>query len=215
MANSIKCLDLTTDSVYFNGLPLNNGTIVSAWDNSDPSLATRNCVTINDVDDPTAFLTANTIYNSCYQCLVNNYTVVALESCDSATQFSVDLSQFSEIPTLETSYFIRAIGNTDTYIGCFKIRTINQFSLDDYNSFASDFYQIEFLSTASFPDCDTCLTGFTSGQEYTMCEICCECTTGQTVTEVVVPHPSYTNIQSQTIIQLDAITLGGFNGLNN
>lgn len=213
MANSVQCSDITsTPQVFFNGLPLVIGSIVSAWNDPDPNLTTRTCLTITDVDDP-AGITANTIYNSCYECLVNNYTVVSLESCDSATIVNVDISVFEEIPIGEIAYFIRATSRYETYVGCFKIRAITQFPLIDYNNI--DFSTLEFLSTASFPDCDTCLTGFTSGREYTMCEICCPCTTGETVTEVSVPHPSYTNISSQTIIQFDAITIGGFNGLNN
>lgn len=217
MANSFQCLDIaSTDQVFFNGLPLVNGSIVSAWNDPDPLLATRTCLTITDIDDPTASNTANTIYNSCYECLVNNYTIVTLELCtDNSIQIKVDLSTFDDIPILNVSYFIRASGRYDTYVGCFKIRSIGQASQEDYNIESPDFFTIQFLSTASFPDCETCSSGFTSGQEYTMCEICCPCTTGETVTEVVVPHPSYTNISSQTIIQFDAITLGGFNGLNN
>lgn len=214
MANSLQCTDLTPVAIYFSGLSLNNGMVVSAWDQVSPVDAIRTCVTIDGSDDPSG-LTANTIYNSCYECLVNNYTIVSLESCDSATIFDVDLSNFSEVPIADQSYFIRAIGRYDTYTGCFKIRNITQYNLTDYTASLPNLFTLQFLSTASFPDCDTCLTGFTSGQEYTMCEICCDCTTGETVTEVVVPHPSYTNISSQTIIQFDAITLGGFNGLNN
>ena len=214
MANSIQCQDiLTTDSVFFNGLPLVNGNIVSAWNDPDPVNTSRICLTITDIDDPAASLTANTIYNSCYECLVNNYTIVQLESCDSATILNIDISEFGVIPIVETAYFVRATGRYENYVGCFKVRTFGQYSQGVYN--ITEFHTLEFLSTASFPDCDTCLTGFTSGQEYTMCEICCDCTTGETVTEIVVPHPSYTNISSQTIIQFDAITLGGFNGLNN
>lgn len=213
MANSIQCQDiLSTDSVFFNGLALVNGDIVSAWNDPDPNLATRVCLTITDVDDPMASITANTIYNSCYECLVNNYTIVQLESCDSATILSVDISEFGEIPTIESAYFIRATGRYDSFVGCFKVRTFGQISLEDY--LLTTFYTLEFLSTASFPDCDTCLYGFSAGTESAICNVCYD-GSGYTTTTVTAPHPTWTNGQGQAVVQLNAVTLGGPNGLNN
>jgi hypothetical protein len=56
---------------------------------------------------------------------------------------------------------------------------------------------------------------YSSGTESTICNICCPCTTGETITSVVPPHPTWTNTQGDAIVQLNAITLGGPNGLNN
>lgn len=212
MANTLQCTDLAPVAIDFSGLSLNNGMVVSAWDQVSPDDAIRTCVTIDGSDDPTALLTANTIYNSCYECLVNNYTIVSLESCDSATIFDVDLSNFNEVPIADQSYFIRATDRYDTYIGCFKIRNITQYSLTDYT--ALNLFSVEFLSTASFPDCDTCLNGFSAGTESQSCQICWD-GSGYTASVVSVPHPKWTNQFGQTINILDAIVLGGQNGLNN
>ena len=56
---------------------------------------------------------------------------------------------------------------------------------------------------------------FSSGTESTLCLICNPGTTGETAAKVTVPHPNYTDGQNNLIIQLNAITVGGFNGLNN
>jgi hypothetical protein len=48
-------------------------------------------------------------------------------------------------------------------------------------------------------------------------KICNSCTEGgsTTVTQVAVPHPIYTNLNGDSVVQTTAVTLGGFNGLNN
>ena len=43
--------------------------------------------------------------------------------------------------------------------------------------------------------------------------VCVECS-GNTVT-VIPPHPTWTDNQGNDVIQMNAITLGGHNGLNN
>ena len=46
--------------------------------------------------------------------------------------------------------------------------------------------------------------------ESTVCDVC----SGNTVT-IIPPHPTWTNNQGNDVIQMNAITLGGPNGLNN
>lgn len=54
-------------------------------------------------------------------------------------------------------------------------------------------------------------SGATSANtEYVVCQIC-----SGTTSTVVPPHPIWTNGQNQPIIQMNAVTLGGVNGLNN
>jgi hypothetical protein len=59
------------------------------------------------------------------------------------------------------------------------------------------------------------MTTYSAGTESTICNICCPCTTGETITIIIPPHPTWTNTQGDAIVQLNAITLGGHNGLNN
>ena len=51
--------------------------------------------------------------------------------------------------------------------------------------------------------------------ENTVCDSCCSSGDCDTVRVIIPPHPQWTNEQGNTVIQLNAITLGGTNGLNN
>lgn len=53
-------------------------------------------------------------------------------------------------------------------------------------------------------------SGTSANTEVIMCVVC-----SGTTSTVIPPHPIWTNNQNQTVIQLDAVTLGGMNGLNN
>lgn len=48
-------------------------------------------------------------------------------------------------------------------------------------------------------------------------KVCFTCNDGGTATlyNVSVPHPVYTNSDNDSVTQTTAVTLGGFNGLNN
>jgi hypothetical protein len=49
--------------------------------------------------------------------------------------------------------------------------------------------------------------------EVIICSYCPE--SGGTLNSIVPPHPIWTNSNGDAVIQLNAITLGGPNGLNN
>jgi hypothetical protein len=105
-----------------------------------------------------------------------------------------------------------------TTSGCFYITEILQYSTNGYNDLIPDLFTIDELLFSNFSlenGCNECLNGFSAGTESTICVVCCPCTTGETVTSVSAPHPTWTNGQGQAIVQLNAITLGGPNGLNN
>jgi hypothetical protein len=53
-------------------------------------------------------------------------------------------------------------------------------------------------------------TGTSANTEVIICEIC----SGSTQ-EIIPPHPIWTDGQNNVVIQLNAITLGGINGLNS
>ena len=51
--------------------------------------------------------------------------------------------------------------------------------------------------------------------EVTICEyICTTGGTGSSVTVVKPPHPNYGDFTGGTVVQLNMVTIGGFNGLN-
>lgn len=58
--------------------------------------------------------------------------------------------------------------------------------------------------------------GLISGGTYYLCDYCTN--DGNTFTGVTVtntPHPTYSNLTGGTAVQLNAVAIGGFNGLNN
>jgi hypothetical protein len=64
-----------------------------------------------------------------------------------------------------------------------------------------------------FLDCENCVSPppISAGTETIMCVLDCS---GNTIT-VVPPHPTWTNAYGKAVVLLDAIELGGMNGLNS
>jgi hypothetical protein len=54
-----------------------------------------------------------------------------------------------------------------------------------------------------------------AGTEYTVCQVCCPCSSNQSIKTVSVPHPTWTDGQGRAVTLLDAVLLGGQNGLNS
>jgi hypothetical protein len=68
----------------------------------------------------------------------------------------------------------------------------------------TNYYDICFDCTPTYPP-------ISAGTEYNVCVIDCS---GNTVS-ITPPHPTWTNEQGRAVVLLDAIALGGMNGLNN
>jgi hypothetical protein len=62
-----------------------------------------------------------------------------------------------------------------------------------------------------FPNVEEALEPLSAGTEYNVCVIDCS---GNTVS-ITPPHPTWTNEQGKAVVLLDAIVLGGMNGLNS
>ena len=140
-------------------------------------------------------------YNDCEPCLSNTFTAIPFVKCGEGTStfFSISLSDYLRISENRGGIF------TDGSYNCYYALQ-NGCATDNYPRFIPN----NFFS--SFFECNQPLS---AGTESTICQICCPCTTGESITSVDPPHPQWTNQQGKTIILLDAITLGGPNGLNN
>ena len=70
-----------------------------------------------------------------------------------------------------------------------------------------------YYSSGPFSDCENCENPppLSAGTETTVCVLDCS---GNTIT-IIPPHPTYLNEFGKSVVQLDAIELGGFNGLNS
>jgi hypothetical protein len=62
-----------------------------------------------------------------------------------------------------------------------------------------------------FENCYVCNQPLSAGTEVFMCIPDCSGNTRS----VSVPHPTWTNLSGKAVVILDAIQLGGINGLNN
>ena len=75
-----------------------------------------------------------------------------------------------------------------------------------------------FTATTEYDGCGSCLeatlVSVSAGTPYEECLVCYTAS-GYTVTSVAVPHPVWTGLYGQSITQLNAVQLGGMNGLNS
>lgn len=82
--------------------------------------------------------------------------------------------------------------------------------IDYFNGFSClpDYPFYRFDST--FTNCEECNQPLSGGSEYVGCYTC----SGVTQT-VELPHPTWTNLSGKAVVQMDAVVLGGINGLNS
>ena len=221
--NAIFCNDgVTFGSINFSAQTIQIGSFITGTDGTAPPDNINYCFEITDIDEPQGTITATTeTYSSCYDCLVNNFTVVNLVACDDETITpAFPISAFGYIPIIDQVIYAEIEFNDrgfTSYTKCFKVIEVMQVSETSYNtdySF-SNLNQIIHSNFSLENGCNECLYGFSAGTESTICVVCCPCTTGETISSVSAPHPTWTNGQGQAVIQLNAITLGGPNGLNN
>lgn len=62
-----------------------------------------------------------------------------------------------------------------------------------------------------FDNCSECNAPLSAGTKYNVCIIDCS---GDTIT-IIPPHPTWTNEYGKAVVLLDAVVLGGINGLNS
>ena len=74
-----------------------------------------------------------------------------------------------------------------------------------------------YSAVTQYSGCGECIEStvefLTAGTPYETCVICCPCGTGTTVNSVATPHPVWTGINGEVVVQAGAVQLGGQNGL--
>jgi hypothetical protein len=224
--NALFCTDNSERSVDFSGLSISVGSYITVSDftGGSPELDIFVCAQITDVTQSgSSFSATSNVYTSCYDCLEQNYTLVGMVDClTNSITLPVDITQFGYIPTINTVFNliidVPSGRNAGRYSGCYYVSTVTQTSEDEYiNTYSTELGIINQLVSSNFSlenGCNECLYGFSAGTESTACNICWD-GSGYTATVVSVPHPTWTNQFGQAVVQLDAIQLGGMNGLNN
>lgn len=122
-----------------------------------------------------------------------------VSSCSGATSGVVDFGPY--VPSNGEIYALIFV-NGVLENGCYQVVSGDTNPVDVVSMF-----QI-------FESCDYCVNGVPVNSNYTYTAECCDPVSGATGSSAVVPHAEYaTNLG--VAIQLNTVTLGGFNGVNN
>ena len=149
-------------------------------------------------------------YSSCTDCAGSGTVGITVVNCDTLveSQVTVTFEQWSQIEGVFTFPYSVI---SDTNGNCYTV--VNSCPIDNiYPSFPlGDFYinstQCRTNQTQNLPR--------SAGTESTICVICYDVLSGETATSVSPPHPVWTDSRGIAVTQLNAIALGGMNGLNN
>ena len=122
-----------------------------------------------------------------------------LEQCSSATQFTVDFGVVT--PTTGETYSFSDGLTGETICGTVISGTASPTT---------------YSAMTLYDNCHECIIDIprSANTEENICIEICD-PSGNTVTSVPSPHPVWTDNYGTPVTQLNAITLGGQNGLNN
>jgi len=167
------------------------------------------CFTLSEPYDPSmgSYPTFNSIttdsYQTCDECNSSVKIGISIAECDGSNQryVNVSLNDYATI-TYNGSYII----NLDQYGKCYTVVSTCPLNGNYPEVSIRSFYY----------NCIECVTDNTrqprnAGIEVTVCVELCD----QSVVSVTPPHPVWTDGYGTQVTQLDMITLGGPNGLNN
>ena len=122
-----------------------------------------------------------------------------ITSCSGAT---TGVAEFELLPVSLGSVYALIFSGGVLDSGCFTVVSGDTSPVDGVLQ-----YQI-------FDSCNYCVNGVPVNNQYEYTLDCCDAVSGATGPGPVVPHPSYP-INLGVAIQLNAVTLGGPNGVNN
>lgn len=146
-------------------------------------------------------LNSVTPYNNCLECLQDNGFSFLVTGCTLPIGGPVSSVQFNEWPL---GNFYTLCANNDEFEGCSCFEVIG---------IEPGVYPFSFTISGPYSDCN-CQPPRSANTEVDMClEICTP--DGNTVVSTSPPHPEWTDGYGTQVTQLNMITLGGQNGLNN
>jgi len=145
-------------------------------------------------------------YDDCLSCYQAEFTGVVFSSCtddNDSVVLTASTSTLTFVPNPNSTYYMTFSGSSLQYDGCFSfVRFTN----------ASNQYRITNASDP-YTSCYNCRVPnipTSAGTTYYVCVIC-----NGTATTVNPPHPVYSNLYGQDVVQLNAVQLGGTYGLYN
>lgn len=153
-------------------------------------------------------------FTTCEECTSGTSIGLTIINCDTLvpSQVNVTLENWLQIAGFPT--FVQNPVISDSNGVCYQV--VNLCPIDNNNP---EFPIQEFFVNQLFCRLSNTTPGrpspVSAGTEYFDCQICCPCESGGTITSVTVPHPVWTGIYGNAVTLLDAVQLGGMNGLNN
>jgi hypothetical protein len=155
-----------------------------------------------------------------YQFAISNNNFTSCETCTNNLQFGISVincgTGVQSFKNLTYTDLI-SIFYTVAYSGSFRATDGECYYLLEFCIY-NDQYPLLIVEQV-FNNCIDCQSfippPLSAGTEYTACVVCCPCEPGGTVRSVTVPHPTWTNQYGRSVVLLDAVQLGGMNGLNS
>jgi hypothetical protein len=192
-----SCVDSTTVAVLSSTTEYNIGDVVGA-------IRPFGCFTITSLANSgdTVDFSIATDYTDCISCIQSTDGVFIFSECsNSASTVSIDVNEFNTIPSFLQSYYLELTGST----GCFVF--------EDWSPGDEPTDSISFI-LGPYEECNVC-EGYniptSANTAYTLCTLDCD---GNPI-ELQFPHPVWTDGYGNAVTQLNAVQLGGPNGLNN
>jgi hypothetical protein len=192
-----SCVDSTTVAVLSSTTEYNIGDVVGA-------IGPFGCFTITSLANSGDTVDFNIVtgYTDCISCIQSTDGVFIFSECsNSASTVSIDVNEFNTIPSFLQSYYLELTGST----GCFVF--------EDWSPGDEPTDSISFI-LGPYEECNVC-EGYniptSANTAYTLCTLDCD---GNPI-ELQFPHPVWTDGYGNAVTQLNAVQLGGPNGLNN
>jgi hypothetical protein len=141
-------------------------------------------------------------YTDCISCIQSQDGVFIFSECSNPmSTVNINVNEFNTVPSFLQSYYLELTGST----GCYVFEDWG-LGIDPTDSIS--------LILGPYEGCNVC-EGYniptSANTAYTLCTTDCD---GNPV-ELEFPHPVYTNNYGNAVTQLNAVQLGGPNGLNN
>ena len=202
MANYIINECLTNDEYIVSAVTLTLGNTIGFFIGED-----RFCGTVMDeTNSPITPLSLyDSVYTDCCECLndITDSLNFKFIRCGTSEEINIDATNFCSeygVPTTGITYEIQN-GHLGTPF-CATFSELNPTGETNYHYYSGPFL-----------DCENCISPppISAGTETIVCVIDCS---GNTTT-ITPPHPTWTDGYGRAIVLLNAIELGGMNGLNS
>lgn len=149
------------------------------------------------------------IYDSCENCNSQGLIGVTLVNCDSGVESFVSI-------TLDNYLSIYNFGSISNYSvkdsngSCYQISNLCPIPLEE-----QDFTPVEFYLSCIFCEPFEPNTPRSANTETYICNYCCDCgASGETITQIVPPHPIWSDGYGTWVTQMNMVLIGSGNGLN-